>query len=69
MEHTSKDGDSKFKKRCELPLTGVNVVDMVITERAVFSRATRKDPFKLIEIAPGVTREQVRASTAAQYVE
>jgi 3-oxoacid CoA-transferase subunit B len=69
MEHTSKDGDSKFKKRCELPLTGVNVVDMVITDLAVFSRATRKDPFKLIEIAPGVTKEQVRASTAAQYVE
>src|SRR6202789_1689039 len=69
MEHTSKDGDSKFKKRCELPLTGVNVVDMVITDLAVFSRSTRKEPFKLIEIAPGATREQVRASTAAQYVE
>ena len=58
MEHTSKDGEPKFKPRCELPLTGVNVVDMVITELAVFARATRKDRFKLIEIAPGVTRDR-----------
>ena len=56
MEHTSKDGEPKFKPRCELPLTGVNVVDMLITDLAVFSRATRKDRFKLIEIAPGRER-------------
>jgi 3-oxoacid CoA-transferase B subunit len=68
MEHTSKDGESKFKRRCELPLTGVNVVDMLITDLAVFSRATRKDRFKLIEIAPGVTAEQVRQKTAADYL-
>jgi 3-oxoacid CoA-transferase subunit B len=67
MEHSSKDGESKFKPRCELPLTGVNVVDMVITDLAVFSRATRKDRFKLIETAPGVTREQVRKGTTADY--
>jgi 3-oxoacid CoA-transferase subunit B len=67
MEHTSKDGESKFKRRCELPLTGVNVVDMLITDLAVFSRATRKDRFKLIETAPGVTEEQVRLKTAADY--
>jgi 3-oxoacid CoA-transferase B subunit len=69
MEHMSKDGESKFKKRCELPLTGVNVVDMLITDLAVFSRPTRKDKFKLIEAAPGVTREEIRRSTAAQYTE
>jgi 3-oxoacid CoA-transferase B subunit len=69
MEHTSKDGEPKFKERCGLPLTGVNVVDVLITDLAVFSRATRKEPFKLIEIAPGVTREQVRRSTAAGYAE
>ena len=69
MEHTSKDGESKFKARCELPLTGVNVVDLLITELAVFSRATRKDPFKLIETAPGVTRELVRSRTAAHYLD
>ncbi len=69
MEHTSKEGDPKFKSRCELPLTGVNVVDMLITDLAVFSRATRKERFRLIELAPGVTREQVRRSTTADYLE
>jgi 3-oxoacid CoA-transferase subunit B len=69
MEHTSKDGDPKFKRRCELPLTGVNVVDMLITDLAVFSRATRTDRFRLIELAPGVGRDQVRKSTAADYLE
>ncbi len=69
MDHTSKDGDPKFKKRCELPLTGANVVDMLITDLAAFSRATRKDPFKLIELAPGVTPEEVRRKTPAHYVE
>jgi 3-oxoacid CoA-transferase subunit B len=68
MEHTSKDGEPKFKRRCELPLTGVDVVDMLITDLAVFSRATRKDRFKLLEIAPGVTADQVRQRTAADYL-
>jgi 3-oxoacid CoA-transferase subunit B len=68
MEHASKDGESKFKKRCELPLTGVNVVDMLITDLAVFSRETRKDRFKLIETAPGVSRDEVRRKTAADYL-
>ena len=67
MEHTSKDGEPKFKRRCELPLTGVNVVDMVITELAVFARPTRKDRFKLIEIAPHVTAAEVREKTTADY--
>jgi 3-oxoacid CoA-transferase subunit B len=68
MEHTSKDGDPKFKTHCELPLTGTNVVDMVITDLAVFSRPTRKEPFKLIEVAPGVSVEQIRAKTPAHYL-
>ena len=68
MEHTSKEGDPKFKTHCELPLTATNVVDMVITDLAVFSRATRKDPFNLIEIAPGVTADQIRAKTPAHYL-
>jgi len=69
MEHNSKDGESKFKPRCELPLTGVNVVDMLITDLAVFSRATRQEPFRLIETAPGVSREQVRRNTTAEYLD
>ena len=67
MEHTA-GGEPKFKPRCALPLTGVNVVDMLITDLAVFSRATRKDPFKLIELAPGVTAAEVRDRTTAAYL-
>jgi 3-oxoacid CoA-transferase B subunit len=69
MEHTSKDGEPKFKQRCALPLTGLNCVDMVITDLGVFSRPTRKDPFRLIELAPGVTREEIRRKTAARYLD
>jgi 3-oxoacid CoA-transferase B subunit len=68
MEHTSKDGDPKFKPRCELPLTGTNVVDMLITDLAVFSRSSRKEPFKLIEIAPGVTVDEIRSKTPAHFL-
>jgi 3-oxoacid CoA-transferase B subunit len=52
MEHNSKDGAAKFKPRCELPLTGTNVVDMVITDLAVFGRANRQALFQLLEMAP-----------------
>ena len=69
MEHVSKDGQRKFKTRCDLPLTGLNCVDMIITDLGVFSRPTRTTPFKLIELAPGVTREEIRAKTAAAYLE
>jgi 3-oxoacid CoA-transferase subunit B len=69
MEHTSKDGESKFKKRCELPLTGLNCVDMIITDLGVFSRPNRREAFRLIELAPGVTREEIRSKTAAHYLE
>ena len=68
MEHTSKDGEPKFKTRCELPLTGTNVVDMVITDLAVFSRATRSEPFKLVEVAPGIELDQIRAKTPAHFL-
>ena len=69
MEHTSKDGEPKFKARCELPLTGANCVDVVITELGVFQRPTRADLFKLTELAPGVTREEIRLKTPAKYLE
>ena len=69
MEHNSKDGGAKFRKACTLPLTGANVVDMIITELAVFQRPDHDSPFKLIELASGVTAEEVRAKTTARYVE
>ncbi len=68
MEHTSKDGAPKFKPRCELPLTGANVVDMLITDLAVFERPDRKSSFKLIERAPGVTADEIKAKTPAKFV-
>ena len=69
MEHTSKNGDPKFIPECTLPLTGKNVVDMIITDLAVFQRADHGSPFKLIELAPGVTAEEVRDKTTANYRE
>jgi 3-oxoacid CoA-transferase subunit B len=69
MEHVSKNGDPKFIPECTLPLTGKNVVDMIITDLAVFQRPDHESPFKLIELAPGVTREEVREKTTANYVE
>jgi 3-oxoacid CoA-transferase B subunit len=68
MEHNSKDGAAKFKPRCELPLTGANVVDMVITDLAVFGRANRQALFQLLEMAPGVTLEEIRAKTTAKFL-
>ena len=68
MEHTSKNGDPKFIPNCTLPLTGKNVVDMVITDLAVFHRPDHSSPFRLIEIAPGVTADEVAAKTTAAYV-
>ena len=68
MEHVAKDGSPKFIPACTLPLTGRNVVDMVITDLAVFQRPDHSSPFKLIEMAPGVTADEVAAKTTAHYV-
>ena len=67
MEHVSKDGSPKFIPRCTLPLTGKNVVDMIVTDLAVFQRPDHASPFRLIELAPGVTVEEVAAKTTAAY--
>jgi 3-oxoacid CoA-transferase/3-oxoacid CoA-transferase subunit B len=67
MEHTSKNGDPKFIPACTLPLTGKNVVDMIVTDLAVFQRPDHDSPFKLIEMAPGVTAEEIAAKTTAKF--
>jgi 3-oxoacid CoA-transferase B subunit len=67
MEHNSKAGDPKFIPECTLPLTGKNVVDMIITDLAVFHRPDHSSPFRLIELAPGVTADEVAAKTTAAY--
>ena len=68
MEHNAKDGSPKFIPACTLPLTGKNVVDMIITDLAVFKRDDHKSPFRLIELAPGVTAEEVAEKTTAHYI-
>jgi 3-oxoacid CoA-transferase subunit B len=67
MEHVSKDGSPKFIPACTLPLTGKNVVDMIVTDLAVFQRPDHRSPFRLVELAPGVTADEVKAKTTASY--
>ena len=67
MEHNAKDGSPKFIPACTLPLTGKNVVDMIVTDLAVFKRENHDSPFRLIELAPGVTADEVAAKTTAKY--
>ncbi|MBO9726240.1 MAG: CoA transferase subunit B [Novosphingobium sp.] len=68
MEHNAKNGDPKFIPACTLPLTGKNVIDMIVTDLAVFQRPDHQSPFRLIELAPGVTAEEVAAKTTAHYI-
>ena len=67
MEHVARDGSPKFKASCELPLTGAGVVDMLITDLAVFDRHDRHSNFELVELAPGVSEADVRAKSTAQF--
>lgn len=66
MDHTSKSGETKVLKTCSLPLTGQAVVDRIITNLAVFD--VTDDGLKLVELAPGVTLDELRNSTAAAIV-
>jgi len=67
MEHTSKDGAAKFIPQCTLPLTGKNVIDMIVTDLAVFQRPDHASDFRLVELAPEVTTEEVAGKTTARY--
>jgi 3-oxoacid CoA-transferase subunit B len=67
MEHTAKDSP-KLLKRCSLPLTGAGVVDMVITDLGVFSIDEKgKDGMTLLELADGVTLEEIKAKTQGEF--
>ena len=66
MEHTA-GGKPKLLHRCTLPLTGAGVVDMVISELAVFDIDRRGGGVRLVELAPGVTLEELRAKTEADF--
>lgn len=68
MEHTAKDGEKKLLKACNLPLTGAGVVDIVITDLAVFAIDKQgKGGMTLLEMAAGVTVEELRSKTEADF--
>jgi len=64
-EHTSKSGDSKILSQCSLPLTGKAVVDLIITDLAVF--AVDSEGLRLIELSPDVALSEVRSKTSAAF--
>ncbi len=66
MEHNSKDGGVKLVKKCTLPLTGKRVVHQVISELGEF--VIDKDGLKLIAMAPGVSLDEIKAKTEAEFI-
>ena len=65
MEHATKDGGAKILRQCSLPLTAAGKVDMIVTELAVFRFIDGK--LTLTETAPGVTVDDIRAKTEAEF--
>jgi 3-oxoacid CoA-transferase subunit B len=66
MDHANKAGESKLLKACTLPLTGIRVVNRIITNLGVFDVV--EGGLKVVEIAPGVTREEINKLTEATLV-
>ncbi len=67
MQHVSKDGKSKLLKSCSLPITGINCVKKIVTELAVLA-VLPEGGFKLLELAPNVSVEDVKAATEGRMV-
>ena len=67
MEHCTHDGRPKILKQCSLPLTGARTVSHIITELAVFEVDRAAGELELIELAPGVTLEEVQAKTGCDF--
>jgi len=67
MDHCARDGSPKFRSRCSLPLTGLNVVDMLITDLAAFKRTNRQGPFHLMQLAPDVSLDYLRSKSEAHF--
>ncbi len=67
MEHTDKKGNPKILDSCTLPLTGMRVVDTIITEKAVFDVLPDGNGLRLLELGEGETVESVRAATGCAF--
>jgi 3-oxoacid CoA-transferase subunit B len=66
MMHTNKAGESKLLKKCSLPLTGVGCVKKIVSDLGVFD--VTPEGFKLLERAPGVTVDEIKAKTEGRLV-
>lgn len=67
MEHCDKKGNSKIVKKCQFPLTGESCVSRIITDLCVFDVDRANGQLKLVELAPGVTEEEIKEKTEAAY--
>ena len=68
MDHCAKDGSPKILTECTLPLTGVRCIDMIITDLCVLKMDGAKRRFRLVELAPGVTTDEVLEKTEAEIL-
>ena len=68
FDHTNKRGESKFLKACTLPLTGKSCIHMVITDLGVFDRPNGQNRFRLREMAPDVTLDEIKSKTEADII-
>ena len=67
MDHANKHGESKVLDRCTLPLTGAGVVDLIVTDLCVMACDKKAGVLTLLELAPGVTLDEVTAKTGATF--
>jgi 3-oxoacid CoA-transferase len=67
MEHCAKDGSPKILKECTLPLTGARAVSQIITELGAFDVDRQNGELTLIDLAEGVTVEEVKAKTGCEF--
>jgi 3-oxoacid CoA-transferase subunit B len=67
MDHVAKDGSPKILNKCSFPLTGQGVVDRIITDLAIFD-FDENNTMKLVKLAPGVTAEEVKEKTEAEFI-
>ncbi len=68
MDLFARDGSAKFVPHCTLPLTARNVVDVVISDHGVFSRPDRRSPFELVELAAGVSADDLAARLGEHFI-